>query len=284
MKNILSVLILLFSQSVIWAQQSVTYFNEEWEEISDASEAVYYRTVEKKGDKFEVRDIFMDNNQPQMIAECSSIEPDLVYDGSVKWFYENGNRKMEKTYKNNKVVGENRFYYPSGKQRAVIIYTDSEMSVNQHWDEDGTPNLVDGNGFIIDSLDYNLPFNTFTEVRDHKPKASYGIKGIERDTLYTIADSTPEFIGGMEAFYKSISKKISYPKAARKNKIEGRVFIGFVVDKKGQVVNATVFRGIGGGCDEEALRVVKESKGWKPAMYNGKQVPMQLVLPITFRL
>lgn len=95
---------------------------------------------------------------------------------------------------------------------------------------------------------------------------------------------SPEFPGGTEALYKYISENIKYPEQAKADGIEGRVFVRFVVMDNGDVVNVEVARGIGGGCDEEALRVVKAMPKWTPAVYEGKPVNVQYALPINFKL
>lgn len=103
-------------------------------------------------------------------------------------------------------------------------------------------------------------------------------------------DSTPEglnapvFPGGEESLYKYIAGNIKYPEQAKADGIEGRVVVRFIVMDNGDVVNVEVAKGIGGGCDEEAMRVVKAMPKWQPATYEGKPVNVQYALPITFKL
>ena len=94
----------------------------------------------------------------------------------------------------------------------------------------------------------------------------------------------PEFDGGMDALYKYLTENLRYPEQAKVDKIQGRVLIRFVVMNDGSIVNVEVARGIGGGCDEEAVRVVKAMPKWKPAVSDGKAVNVQYALPITFKL
>jgi len=89
----------------------------------------------------------------------------------------------------------------------------------------------------------------------------------------------PELIGGLG----ELQSKIRYPEMARRAGIEGRVFIQFIVNEQGQVENPRVMRGIGGGADEEALRVVSQAQ-FKPGMQRGRPVRVQYSLPIFFRL
>lgn len=104
------------------------------------------------------------------------------------------------------------------------------------------------------------------------------------DSVYSVVDQDPEFEGGMEALYKYLAENIQYPEQAKADKVEGRVFISFVIEPDGTVSNAEVLRGIGGGCDEEALRVVQGMPNWKPGMVDGKPVRVHYNIPITFKL
>ena len=94
----------------------------------------------------------------------------------------------------------------------------------------------------------------------------------------------PEFTGGMEAMMKYLSGNIKYPEEAKDKGVSGRVFISFVIEKDGSVSSAKVMKGIGGGCDEEALRVVNAMPSWKPGLQKGKPVRVSYMLPINFKL
>jgi len=75
-----------------------------------------------------------------------------------------------------------------------------------------------------------------------------------------------------------------YPVQARRMGIEGRVFVQFVVQKDGSLQEIQVIKGIGAGCDEEAVRVIKKSKNWKPGKQRGRAVKVRMIIPIVFRL
>jgi len=94
----------------------------------------------------------------------------------------------------------------------------------------------------------------------------------------------PEFPGGDTALYRFLAENIHYPDSAKTAGIQGRVFITFVVNTDGSISDARVLRGIGGGCDEEALRVVKSMPNWIPGKQRGKPVRVQYNLPIKFSL
>lgn len=102
--------------------------------------------------------------------------------------------------------------------------------------------------------------------------------------VFDFVQQRPEFPDGEAALQKYLYSNIKYPAIARENSIQGRVIVKFVVTKSGEIQNASIVRGIGGGCDEEALRVVKSMPPWKPGKHNGKAVNVTFTLPITFKL
>jgi len=101
---------------------------------------------------------------------------------------------------------------------------------------------------------------------------------------FIIVEDMPEFPGGMEAFYKFISKKVKYPAQARRMGIEGRVYLQFVVEKDGSIGDLFVAKGVGAGLDEESLRVMKLVPNFKPGKQRGRPVRVQMTIPINFRL
>ena len=102
--------------------------------------------------------------------------------------------------------------------------------------------------------------------------------------VFTVVEEMPVFPGGDDKLLQYISSNIKYPQMAKENGITGRVFVQFVVGKDGKVHDAKIVRGIGGGCDEEALRVVRSLPDWKPGRQNGREVQVQFTLPVSFVL
>jgi len=94
----------------------------------------------------------------------------------------------------------------------------------------------------------------------------------------------PEFPGGEEELIRYLAQNIQYPKQALDGNTEGRVLIGFVVNKEGDIDDVKVLRSIGDGCDEEAVRVIHKMPKWKPGKNNGKLVNVFYNLPVTFQL
>lgn len=112
-------------------------------------------------------------------------------------------------------------------------------------------------------------------------------KQVVEDTIsqpYVYVEQMPQFPGGDNALHKFISSNLRYPESAIDNGIVGRVFVQFVVNSSGIITSVKVLRGIGGGCDEEAIRVIKSMPKWLPGKQNGSPVRVQFVLPIVFQL
>jgi TonB family protein len=104
------------------------------------------------------------------------------------------------------------------------------------------------------------------------------------DSIYQQVDVMPEFPGGEKAMMQFIVDNITYPQSAKDKNIQGKVYVSFVVEKDGSVDQVKVMRSIGGGCDEEAVRVVKAMPKWVPGKKDGKNVRVNYVLPFVFKL
>lgn len=104
------------------------------------------------------------------------------------------------------------------------------------------------------------------------------------DEIFAIVEEQPTPIGGMRAFYTYVSKNLKYPNKAERMSIEGRVFVEFVVEKDGSLTDIHVAKGIGAGCDEEAVRVIFQAPDWNPGKQRGREVRVRMVMPIVFKL
>jgi TonB family protein len=102
--------------------------------------------------------------------------------------------------------------------------------------------------------------------------------------IFQIVEVMPQFPGGEPKLMEYISENIQYPQKAIESGIQGRVFVGFVIEPDGSVSNVKLLRGIGGGCDEEAMRVIKSLPRWEPGKQRGKAVRVAYQLPVFFKL
>lgn len=102
--------------------------------------------------------------------------------------------------------------------------------------------------------------------------------------VYDQVEVYPEYPGGAEAMVTYLMANVKYPEPAKKDNVQGKVMVSFNIMKDGSVNDVKVMRGIGSGCDEEAIRVVKGMPKWKPGQNKGKNVNVHMVLPIQFKL
>lgn len=140
---------------------------------------------------------------------------------------------------------------------------------------------------IIEEIEVDFDVEITTEeavaqteemVLDDAPEEEFA------DEIFTIVEEQPTPVGGMNAFMTFIHDKLRYPASAARMGVEGRVFVQFVVNKDGQLTDFTVVKGIGGGCDEEALRVLKSAPPWNPGKQRGHAVRVRMIIPIHFAL
>lgn len=136
-------------------------------------------------------------------------------------------------------------------------------------EDDDLVDLID-NDFIEDDIIPEVP------IPEDEPEEIEGI--------HVVVEDQPEPANGIQGFYKFISKNLKYPKNAKRLGIEGKVFVQFVVDKDGSLTDIQAMKGIGGGCDEEAVRVFKKAAKWKPGRQRGRPVKVRMIMPIVFQL
>jgi protein TonB len=117
------------------------------------------------------------------------------------------------------------------------------------------------------------------------PTAVTKVLEIEEDnTAFITVEVQPSFIGGNSEMYKFLGKNLKYPTAAQRANIQGKVFLSFIVEKDGSITDIETMKGIGFGCDEEAMRVVKLMPKWIAGKQNGRNVRVKFTIPVFFRL
>jgi periplasmic protein TonB len=104
------------------------------------------------------------------------------------------------------------------------------------------------------------------------------------DQIFDVVETKPNPPGGMAGWNQYLSKNLKYPTQARRMGIEGTVIVVFVINTDGSIQDVEVLRGIGGGCDEEAVKVVQEAPKWEPGKQRGRPVRTRMRLPIRFKL
>jgi TonB family protein len=192
-----------------------------------------------------------------------------------------GYRLVKETYKNGAMQKGILSGTPSKKYHESVFRND--MFYPQSFDNIEAFKI--GNCYRTDySYIEGIPDKPIVFVPSN-PGDSVGVNpSTTSDELFVIIEQPATYPGGIGAFYTNIMQNLKYPEKAQRMGLEGKVFIEFVVEKDGSVTNVKVLKGIGAGCDEEAVEVIKNSGKWVPGKQHGKPVRQRMVLPITFRL
>ncbi len=140
----------------------------------------------------------------------------------------------------------------------------------------GNPNKPDG--VIIESY-YVLPIQFKLPANEAKDTSV-----ADEDSIYMAVDQVGQFPGGHTVMLNWLAKNLKYPKEALKKKIEGRVFVRFVVRKDGRLTDAKIIRSLDPLCDAEVLRIIGLMPKWEPALKDGKPVNFHMTLPVQFKL
>lgn len=224
---------------------------------------------------------FFDVNSHELIKqnEVTNISDN---NGFYTEFYEDGRIKEESFYENNWAIGPSYTYHDNGTKQSYKIHKPRETRYIQAWDDKGNELLKNGTGFYS-ILNENGNVN-FSIIENHDLVSSFEYRAAQKDSVYTLVTDQPEPAGGMKEFYKFISSNLNYPNIARRRGTEGKVFIQFIIDKKGSATEVTTVKGIGDGCDKESERVIKMSPRWIPGKLDGQPVKVRMILPLTFKL
>lgn len=129
-----------------------------------------------------------------------------------------------------------------------------------------------------------LPDTSVVDFTPELPTDPSSASGSDKVYDFSLVDVAPEFAGGQREFSKYLSANLKYPAAARQSNIQGKVYLSFIVERDGRLTDIKVKQGIGGGCDEEAIRLLRNSPKWKPGLIKEEAVRTFYVTPINFQL
>ncbi len=144
--------------------------------------------------------------------------------------------------------------------------------------------IVDDDKEIEDEVNVDAETKETQAVEMYFAPAVAEEEAESEDVPFTVVEVSPGFPGGEEARLKYLRDNLDYPVIARESGIQGTIYVTFVVERDGSITDVKVMRGIGGGCDEEAIRVVQKMPKWAPGQQRGKPVRVQFMMPIKFVL
>jgi TonB family protein len=315
-KNLLTLLFVCM-YFVTTAQESHIYYDATWQETSK-KKAKWHRIYTEENGLYKIEDHYADGPLYMSGYRSSIASNSCRYrEGAIVFYDHEGHKMREGQYKAGERVGRWKHYYPgsdalssqinyddsdnytvmsfdSASQRLVSKNIYSEASKHIHWDYTGDDSsfyeysYLDTGDVTIETTRY--ADHSLIEKKDKKDSVSQCFN--EKNELIPCpkADTSNNFVYVEKMpectfdINKYLAKNIRYPKFARTANIEGRVIIRFTVDEDGAISEVKLKKGIGGGCDEEAMRVVSEMPYWEAGSQNGKLVRVYFTLPIVFKL
>ena len=311
MKLILRVFFFFAISSKLLAQtpatvDKITYLDSSWIETT-AENSKFTRVVENyySDQKSYVFKDYYKSKKIRMIG-TSSDKDILRQEGQFIYYYENGNKRCTVNYTNKKKNGKEYNWYENGSLKSEIEYFENkkgetESKINNYWSPQKEQTVTDGNGDYQAVTDYSeesgkikngLPDGTWKGTF-LKSKTTFSesyengklISGVSTDSLnvkypYTIVDQPPSPKKGINSFYSYVAKSIFIPADAR-NTVTGKIYMTFIVDKDGTLVEPRILKGVGHGIDESAISLIKDAKKWNPGIRRGIPVRVLYSLPIT---
>lgn len=311
MKQTLRLLFFILISAKAFSQKDITankliYMDSMWVP-SSAENYKYTRLIEEYySDKksYTYKDYYK-SGKIKFIAITSDRDI-MKIEGQAVSYYENGNKKYTVNYVDSKKDGKEFNWYENGNIKSEIDYSQDkegkvESKINNFWNPEKERIVADGNGNYYNKSESNeeagqikngVQEGTWTG-KDFKRKTSFVeiykngklISGITTDSLntkysYSIKYLQPSPKNGINSFYSYIGKSMQIPRDAR-NKVSGKIYMTFIVDEEGNLVEPTVIKGVGYGIDENAIQLIKEAKKWNPGKNRGIPVRALYKLPIT---
>ena len=268
----------------------------------------YYRIIKDyylDTDSYEIKEYY--KSGVLKTHGTSKIKDHFSKEGGVTYYYENGNQKAITFYKKGRLNGEDIQWYENGNKKLESLNIEDESKrtskriYNQFWDVNGVQKVINGNGFFEDQNENEYSkgeikngfkegdWEGYFKKPDYSYKETYKdgklISGISTDKngkthTYTKVEIAPEPKDGIMDFYKFIGANYRTPDMKG---LAGKVYLTFVVDKRGKIVEPKVIRDIGYGTGKEAVRVVLLYDGFIPGEQRGQKVRCSYSLPISIQ-
>lgn len=322
MKNKLRIITLILITSLTYAQStknfSLKIFLDSLKNETAEGNHKYYRIIKDYNSNKERYDFSEYYSSGKIALRGATKDKDrIILDGNAISYYENGNKKVASNYTATYLNGQQFKWYENGKMQFVKEFTfdpikkESTEKVIQYWDENNNQNIIDGNGTYdnqseLTRIDKNEIFFfgekgeikngvregiwtgkslklkiTFTESYENGKLIS-GTSTDENNISYNYTEvmQKPMAKNGINSFYKYIGQNYNTPKVQG---LQGQIYLTFVVDKEGKLIEPKVIRDIGYGTGTEAIRIINAAKNWLPGKIRGIPIRTMYSLPITIR-
>jgi TonB family protein len=278
--------------------------------VKDKADADFVRMVtmpDSNIDKtlYQVYDYYLNGN-PKLRGSSTTGTFRIQLEGSFIEYYPDGHKKRIAAYKFGQLDGDFVEFYPDGKVYLSGIYDDNGQKVDKSYNKEGKVIAEAGNGKQVLYNDDQKAIGEGMLVngrRDGQWKGALNdsvtfeikydmgkvVSGVSRDNKgkrypFSQVEAAPQFKGGLKVFGAYVSRNLHYPDDARRAKIQGRVILGFIVDRDGSIRDVEVVKGLGYGCDEVAVKALKSCPPWIPGTLYGLPVKVQYKVPVSFSL
>lgn len=302
---------LLFSK-LLFAQESndkIIYLDSVWKETTKDNYN-YYRVIKEYNLEKEAYDFedYYKSGKIQMKGK-SETKDYLKEKGKFNYYFENGTTKKIVSYEKGKAIGEYYEWYENGQKQleGEFILDEkkpiSEPTIKNYWDKNNIQKVIDGNGDFEENSTQGTASgkikNGFKDgiwIGQNKISTTTYIEtyengklktGISKDKLnmeypYTEVFKQPKPKKGLDHFYKFIGKNFNIPKNA--SNINGRILLGFVINKDGSITDLKIIKSINTEFDEEAKRLISAYPDWSPGEYRGIKVRTSYNIPLKFEI
>lgn len=293
-------LLFFFMFSLLSVAQKKTYYNELGERARK-KKATYYKELSKTEDNLWKMEQFYMSGTPKFIgyAKKKNFKGKV---GTHLTYYSSGKLKIKRIYKKEK-LSLKEAYYESSNVKAIEEYNalgrfrnkktfyesgqlETDVSYKDSSDDKNTNKIIAfsyyENGQLKQKDEYIQDKKGGTRNHQLISGVLYNEEGNEIPHIPFM--TVPKFIGGNKLLYMFIKANLKYPKAAKKEKIQGKVLVGFVVNKNGKVEKIKALKSEDHDLEKEALRIVNLMPDWTPGTYNGKKVSVPFTSPINFKL
>lgn len=311
---LLAILFLLVPKlciSQISENDKIIYLDSIWTPTSKGNHKYYKIIKDYHLDKKEYKNyVYYKNDKLKEETTINGKDGGLPIGEEIN-YYENGNKEKIVNYINGRPTGKTVCFYENGNIKEEAEYTSNynetgkSYKLNQYWDENKNHLIVDGNG--IYSCGNNKDYTETGKYKDGFKDGIFEGKDFKKNTSYiekyengkfisgtkTFADKTKtEYMEmekrpfpkkGMQDFYSFIGKNFSYTKESIKNNIKGKIYLQFVIDQDGEIVEPTIIKGLGYGLDQEAIRVLLKYGKWIPGEQRGEKVRCSFSIPLAIQ-
>ena len=313
MKSILFSILLLFVPKLAISQSSSDdrkiFLDSTWQKTSKANHK-YYRIIKGyNSDKQEAYQIYDYYKSGVLEKEGKSKYKSIIYkEGQYTFYYENGNKKSISNFVNDARQGIEIKWYENGNKKEirenfmVLDKNECEFRIDDYWDSDATQKISNGNGEYIDNNENivssgklkngfkdgfwqgydKIAGYTFKEnYENQKLLSGVSIESNGEKHKYTVREVQPVPRDGIRDFYKFMGSNFVLPKVQG---LKGKIYLSFVVEKDGKIVEPKMLRDIGYGTGQEAIRVLLKYGDWIPGEQRGRKVRFTFNLPVSIQI